>query len=81
MPEMDGFECTTVIRGKERVTGCHLPIIAMTAHAMKGDDARCLAVGMDAYLTKPIDPATLFDIVERQVDGTGVPSAAGKGAA
>ena len=66
MPEMDGFECTAVIRDRERVTGQHLPIVAMTAHAMSGDEARCLAVGMDAYLSKPIDANTLFDVVDRQ---------------
>jgi CheY-like chemotaxis protein len=67
MPEMDGFECTAIIRDREQVTGCHLPIVAMTAHAMTGDEARCLAAGMDAYLSKPIDPDDLFDIVERHL--------------
>jgi CheY-like chemotaxis protein len=47
MPDMDGFECTTVIRTDERISGRHMPIIAMTAHAMKGDETRCLALGMD----------------------------------
>ena len=70
MPEMDGFECTAIIRDKEQITGSHLPIIAMTAHAMKGDEARCLAAGMDAYLSKPIKPVELFELVERQL---GVP--------
>lgn len=64
MPDMGGFECTALIRDREQVTGCHLPIVAMTAHAMKGDEARCLAAGMDGYLAKPIEPDELFDIVE-----------------
>jgi two-component system sensor histidine kinase/response regulator len=67
MPEMDGFECTAIIRSKEPVTRVHLPIVAMTAHAMSGDEARCLAAGMDAYLSKPIDPNALFDVVDRQL--------------
>jgi len=67
MPEMDGFECTAIIRRKERATRVHLPIVAMTAHAMSGDEARCLAAGMDAYLSKPIDPNALFDVVDRQL--------------
>jgi CheY-like chemotaxis protein len=67
MPEMDGFECTARIRDKEQVTRTHLPIVAMTAHAMSGDEARCLAAGMDAYLTKPIAPDALFDVVDRQL--------------
>jgi CheY-like chemotaxis protein len=65
MPEMDGFECTAVVRGRELATGAHIPIIAMTAHAMKGDEAHCLAAGMDAYLSKPIQPDELFELVER----------------
>ena len=66
MPEMDGFECTALIRERERTTGSHLPIVAMTAHAMKGDEGRCLAKGMDGYLSKPIQPEELFDVVEQQ---------------
>jgi CheY-like chemotaxis protein len=71
MPEMDGFECTAVIRDREQVTRFHLPIVAMTAQVMKGDEARCLAAGMDAYLSKPIQPDELFDVIERHL---GVPS-------
>jgi PAS domain S-box-containing protein len=54
MPEMDGLEATAAIREKERFTGEHIPIIAMTAHAMKGDKEQCMDAGMDGYLTKPI---------------------------
>lgn len=75
MPEMDGFECTAIIRDREKTTGVHLPIIAMTAHAMKGDEARCLAAGMDAYLSKPIDPDELFELVERQLGVSAAPVA------
>ena len=67
MPEMDGFECTALIREGERPKGSHLPIVAMTAHAMAGDEARCLAAGMDGYLSKPIQPDELFEIVERHL--------------
>ena len=67
MPEMDGFECTAIIRERERATGTHVPIIAMTAHAMKGDEARCLTSGMDAYLSKPIQPDDFFELVERHL--------------
>jgi CheY-like chemotaxis protein len=60
MPEMGGFEATALIRDGEKKTGKHLPIIAMTADAMKGDRERCLANGMDAYVSKPIVAANLF---------------------
>ena len=60
MPIMDGFEATAEIRKREQVTGKHVPIIALTAHAMKEDRDRCLSAGMDAYVTKPIRPDELF---------------------
>ena len=64
MPEMDGFEATREIRVREGGTGRHIRIVAMTAHAMKGDRERCFAAGMDGYLSKPIDPAMLYAILE-----------------
>jgi CheY-like chemotaxis protein len=65
MPEMGGFEATEIIRSRERSTGRRVPIVAMTAHAMKGDRERCLAAGMDEYLTKPLDSRRLYRLVER----------------
>jgi CheY-like chemotaxis protein len=65
MPEMDGLETTAHIRKREEISGTHMPIIALTAHAMKGDEEKCLAAGMDAYVSKPIHPATLFKVIER----------------
>jgi signal transduction histidine kinase/CheY-like chemotaxis protein len=64
MPEMDGFEATRRIRETEQSTGRHLPILAMTAHAMIGDEERCLTAGMDGYLSKPIDTKELFRILD-----------------
>ncbi|MFN0021879.1 MAG: response regulator [Pirellulaceae bacterium] len=64
MPDMDGFEATQAIRQHELSTGRHIPIVAMTAHALKGDRERCLNAGMDDYLTKPIQPALLFEVIE-----------------
>jgi CheY-like chemotaxis protein len=64
MPEMDGLEATAAIRKLEMVTGTHVPIIALTAHAMKGDREICVAAGMDEYLSKPINPKQLFALIE-----------------
>jgi two-component system, sensor histidine kinase and response regulator len=65
MPEMDGLEATAAIRARERIAGGHVRIVAMTAGAMKGDRERCLEAGMDNYVSKPLRPTDLFDIVER----------------
>jgi signal transduction histidine kinase/CheY-like chemotaxis protein len=65
MPEMDGLEATAAIRKRERSTGRHTPIVAMTAHALKGDEERCLSAGMDAYISKPIRTIELFTTIER----------------
>jgi PAS domain S-box-containing protein len=63
MPEMDGFAATAAIRAAEKRTGRHIPIIAMTAHAMKGDRERCLSAGMDAYVAKPIRAQQVFEAI------------------
>lgn len=65
MPKMDGFESTKLIREYEAVLNIHTPIVAMTAHAMKGDKEKCLASGMDYYISKPVDSKELFDIIEQ----------------
>ncbi len=74
MPRMGGFEATAAIRTRERESGGHVRIVAMTAHAMTGDRERCLAGGMDGYVSKPIDPAILFATVEH--DAAASPEAA-----
>jgi PAS domain S-box-containing protein len=64
MPEMGGIEATEEIRRKEKIAGGHIPIFAMTAHAMRGDRERCLAAGMDGYIPKPIDPKLFLQTIE-----------------
>ncbi|MBM3301291.1 MAG: response regulator, partial [Deltaproteobacteria bacterium] len=65
MPVMDGIEATKAIRDHELSTGTHIPIVAMTAYAMKGDKERCLEAGMDDYVSKPINPTVLFETIEK----------------
>jgi two-component system, sensor histidine kinase and response regulator len=65
MPQMDGLETTAAIRSEEKKTKSHLPIIAMTAHAMKGDKERCLEAGMDGYISKPLRAAELLEMVDQ----------------
>lgn len=67
MPVMNGYAATEAIREGERLTGQHIPIVALTAHAMKGDREMCLQAGMDDYLGKPIQPRELVDVLERWV--------------
>jgi len=67
MPEMDGIEATRQIREKEQTGKRHIPIAAMTAHAMKGDREKCLAAGMDGYISKPIKAAELYEVIETLV--------------
>jgi CheY-like chemotaxis protein len=64
MPFMDGVEATDAIRKREKATGDHIPIVAMTAHAMSGDQQRFLQSGMDGYISKPVRPQELFDAIE-----------------
>lgn len=67
MPEMNGFEATKAIREREKLTGAHIPIIAMTANAMKGDREKCLEAGMDAYIAKPVRSRELFRVIAENV--------------
>ena len=67
MPEMDGFETTAAIRRHEKSSGLHQVIVALTAHAMKGDHEKCLAAGMDGYLSKPIRLQELDEVLAQYV--------------
>jgi len=84
MPVMDGLQAIRAVRAKEQISGLHLPVIALTAHAMKGDRERCLGAGADEYLTKPIRVAELFAALGRMKTGNIGPSSSfgpGSGAA
>jgi PAS domain S-box-containing protein len=72
MPEMNGLEATALIRREEQAAGRHVPIIAMTAHAMKGDRERCLQAGMDGYVAKPVRAHDLFEAVARIIPSEAV---------
>ena len=77
MPVMNGYDATRAIRESERGSNRHIPIVALTAHAMKGDRELCLRVGMDDYLGKPIHPMEMLAVIERwsrQVPAVTVPS-------
>jgi CheY-like chemotaxis protein len=65
MPDMDGFQATAAIRAREKQSGTHIPIIAITGYAMKGDKQRCLDAGMDCYISKPLRSKELFEVVEQ----------------
>jgi len=72
MPEMDGLQATRTIRNLQSAVRNHdVPIIAMTAYAMKGDRERCMEAGMDDYVSKPVRPEELAEAIERRLPGTG----------
>jgi CheY-like chemotaxis protein len=71
MPEMDGFAATAAIREQEKTSGKHLPIVAMTARAMKGDRECCLQAGMDGYISKPVNPRELLECIHSVVESVG----------
>jgi two-component system sensor histidine kinase/response regulator len=79
MPGMDGFEATAAIRAHEQITHGHVPIVALTAHALRTDEERCLAAGMDAYLSKPVQPKVLIELAERLAAASGPPPSAADG--
>src|SRR5690606_12767223 len=76
MPEMNGLEATAKIREMEKLSGTHVPIIGVTAHALKGDRERCLEAGMDDYLSKPISPDALTRKIKLWVQGNASDDAA-----
>jgi two-component system, sensor histidine kinase and response regulator len=77
MPRMDGFEATAAIREQEKLTGGHIPIVARTANALVGDREKCIASGMDAYVSKPIRTSELFAIIEKILSSQPKPEATG----
>jgi CheY-like chemotaxis protein len=79
MPELDGFKATAAIRANESATGTHIPIIAMTAHAIRGDRERCLEAGMDGYVAKPIRSEELWSVLSNISGPTIPPNGASKG--
>ncbi len=79
MPEMDGFDATRAIRDKEKITGEHIPIVAMTAHAMVGDREKCLDTGMDGYISKPISSKELEKVIYAVLNSVETPTLRLKG--
>jgi len=77
MPDVSGIEAAEAVRAKEKATGAHIPIIALTAYAMKGDEARSLEAGCDGYIAKPLDtralPALIAHYLTRPRTGGGAP--------
>jgi CheY-like chemotaxis protein/HPt (histidine-containing phosphotransfer) domain-containing protein len=78
MPEMNGMEATAAIRAREKKEGGHIPIIAMTANAMEGDEADCLEGGMDDYIPKPVQPERLYETLEQFAHDGGVDARKGR---
>jgi DNA-binding response OmpR family regulator len=79
MPELDGLAATQAIRDKERSTGGHVPIVALTAHAMKDDRQRCLTAGMDAYVSKPLRSGELLKVLSELLAAHGEAASECKG--
>ena len=70
MPRMNGFEATRVIREQERTRGGHTPIVAITAYALRKDEEQCLAAGMDAYISKPVEFKKFFETIRGLIGTT-----------